>query len=184
MLRAILTWLSLSSSAIAAPVSQSYLCTQGHEDEAATKLQSFAKQSVLRFFKARRIEINQSTLQIGISASTQPGLDGPSYVSFAGNTGGAIGLTRSSVAGTVSAQDGTKFSILFSSGSDLQDAAEYRVKARQRGFDKEGNAIGRHCALQIFYSGDGEATKTSLVLYATSGHVLGRIGLPSRISLY
>jgi hypothetical protein len=175
--------LLLCTSSLAAPVSQSYLCFQGHEQEATTKLQTFVKQAVTDFFKDRKIAIDSSSLQINLSSSTRPGYDAPSFVSF---TGGASGTSAaaSSVAATVAAQDGTKFSVLLSSGSDNQDAAEYRVVSTQQGFDREGNAIHQHCSLRLFNSGDGQATENLLIINAASGHVLGSIRLPSRISLY
>jgi hypothetical protein len=79
---------------------------------------------------------------------------------------------------------GTKFNVLLSSGSDIQDAAEYRVISTQQGFDKEGNAIHQHCTLALFDPGDMEATKNLLIINAVSGHALGSIHLPSRIVLY
>lgn len=177
--------LLLCGSALAAPISQDYLCVQGHEQDAAKKLQTFIRQAIIDFFKERRIAINSTTLQINLSSSTQPGTDGPAYISFTGGAGaGSSGLAASSVAGTVAAQDGTKFNVLLSSGSDTQDAAEYRVVSAQRGFDREGNAIGRHCALKLFNSGAGEGTESLLVVNAASGHALGRIRLPARISVY
>jgi hypothetical protein len=179
-LRTLAFSLVLCASSLAAPVSQSYLCVQGHEQEATTKLQTFVKQAVSDFFKDRKIAIDSSSPQINLSISTRPGYDTPSFVSF---TGGASGTSAagSSVAATVAAQDGTKFSVLLSSGSDNQDAAEYRVVSTQQGFD---NAIHQHCSLRLFNSGDGEATETLLIINAASGHVLGSIRLPSRISLY
>jgi hypothetical protein len=182
-LRALAFLLLFCGSSLAAPVSQDYLCVQGHEQDATTKLQTLVKQSVTDFFKNKDIAINASTLQVNLSSSTQTGEDEPPYVSFTGSAGGS-GFTAASVAATVAAQDGTKFNVLLSSGSDNQDAAEYRVVSTQRGFDKEGNAIDHHCALTLFSSGDSEATKSLLVINAASGHVLGLIRLPARISLY
>jgi hypothetical protein len=172
-------------SALAAPISQDYLCVQNHEQDATNKLQTFVKQAVINFFKDRRIAINPSTVQINLTNSTQRA-DGPAYISFGGSAAaaGSSGLGGSSVAGTVTAHDGTKFNVLMSSGSDSQDTAEYRVVSIQRGFDREGNAIGRHCALKLFNSGDGEATENLLVINAASGHALGRIRLPASISIY
>ena len=93
-------------------------------------------------------------------------------------------LDLASLAGTVAANDGTKFNVLFSSGSDSQDNAEYRIIAGQKGFDREGNPIDRHCQLELFDAGDSEASKTLLVLNAGSGHVLGPIPLPAQLPLY
>jgi hypothetical protein len=183
-LRALAFLLLVCGAVLAAPVSQNYLCVQGHEQDATTKLQELVKQSVTDFFKERDIAIDASTLQVNLSSSTQTGGDSPSYVSFTGSAaGGGSQFSGTSVAATVAAQDGTKFNVLLSSGSDNQDAAEYRVVSTQRGFDKEGNAIDHHCALTL-YSGDSEATKSLLIINAASGHVLGRIRVPSRISLY
>jgi hypothetical protein len=99
--------------------------------------------------------------------------------------GGGAGLGgSSSPAATVTAKDGTRFNVLFSSGSDTQDTGEYRIIASQRGFTREGNPIGRRCRLRLFESGDFDATRTLLVINASSGHVLGRIPLPSEISVY
>jgi hypothetical protein len=177
--------LLLCGSSLAAPISQDYLCVQGHEQDATTKLQTFIRQAVVDFFNRRRIAINSSTLQINLSSSTQPGADGPPYISFTGGAaGGTSGLAASSTAGTVTAQDGTKFNVLLSSGSDTQDAAEYRVVSTQRGFDREGNAIRRHCTLKLFNLGEGEGTESLLIVNAASGHALGSIRLPARISLY
>jgi deoxyribodipyrimidine photolyase len=53
-----------------APVSQHYLGTQGHEREAAAKLQDFIKQAVPEFFEKRNIPINAASLQINVSVST------------------------------------------------------------------------------------------------------------------
>jgi hypothetical protein len=77
-----------------------------------------------------------------------------------------------------------KFNVLFSSGSNDQDSAEYRITRTQRGFDREGNAIGQHCALNLFNSGDSEATENLLIVNAASGHPLGSVYLPSYISVY
>lgn len=172
-------------SAVAAPVNQNYLCVQGHEQDATNKLQTFVRQAVVDFFKNRRIAINSGTLQIHLSSSTQPGADGPPYISFTGSGAAASSaLSTPSIAGTVAAQDGTKFNVLLSSGSDTQDTANYRIVSTQRGFDREGNAIGRHCALKLFNSGATESTESLLIINAASGHALGLIRLPASISLY
>jgi hypothetical protein len=183
--RPLFFWLLSCTCSLAAPVSQAYLCVQGHEQDATTKMQTFIRQAVTEFFKDRRIAINPTTLQINLGNSTQAGADAPAYLSFTGNApAGSSALTASSVAATVAAQDGTKFNVLLSSGSDNQDAAEYRIIRTQRGFDREGNAVGQHCTLRLFSSGDIEATKGLLVVNAASGHPLGRIRLPSVITLY
>jgi hypothetical protein len=183
-LRAAILWLCLSSSALAAPVSQNYLCTQGHEQDATAKLQNFIKQAVLDFFKKRKIPIDAASLQINLSVSTQTGMDTVPNIQFKGSVAGGSAPAVSSNAATVSAQGGTKFNVLLSSGSDNQDAAEYRVISTQQGFDKEGNAINQHCMLALFNPGDMEATKDLLIINAVSGHALGSIHLPSRIVLY
>jgi hypothetical protein len=176
--------LLLCTSSLAAPISQSYLCVQGHEQEATTKLQTFVRQAVINFFKDKKIAIDPSSVQVNLSSSTRSGYDAPSFVSVTGGASSASPLAASSVAATVAAQDGTKFNVLLSSGSDGQDKAEYRVVSTQQGFDREGNAIHQHCTLRLFNSGDGEATETLLIINAVSGHVLGSIRLPSTISLY
>jgi hypothetical protein len=178
--------LLLCGSSLAAPVGQAYLCVHGHEQDATTKLQTFVRQSVVDFFRSRRIAINSTTLQITLSSGTQAGMDGPPYLSFSGGApaGGDSALAASSVAGTVAAQDGTKFNVLLSSGSDTQDSADYRVVSTQRGFDREGNAIGQHCGLKLFNSGASGATESLLIVNAASGHTLGLIRLPASISLY
>lgn len=177
--------LLLCGPALAAPVSQDYLCVQGHEQDATNKLQTYIRQAVVDFFRRRRIAINSSTLQVNLTNSTQSGADVPPYISFTGSAAaGSSGLAASAVAGTVAAQDGTKFNVLLSSGSDTQGTAEYRVVSTQRGFDREGNAIGRHCTLKLFNSGAFEATESLLIVNAASGHTLGLIRLPARISLY
>jgi hypothetical protein len=183
-LRALAFLLLFCASSLAAPVSQSYLCVQGHEQEATAKLQTFVKQAVINFFENRKIAIDSSSLQINLSSTTRSGYDAPSFVSFNGAASSTSPLAASSVAATVAAQDGTKFNVLLSSGSGNQDAAEYRVVSTQQGFDREGNAIHQHCTLTLFNSGDGEATETLLIANAASGHVLGLVHLPSRISLY
>jgi hypothetical protein len=172
LLRTLAFSLLLCYPSLAAPISQSYLCVQGHEQEATTKLQTFVKQAVINFFKDRKIAIDSSSLQVNLSSGTRSGYDAPSSVSFTGGATSASPLAASSVAATVAAQDGTKFNVLISSGSDSQDAAEYRVVSTQQGFDREGNAIHQHCALRLFNSGDGEATENLLVINATSGHAL------------
>ncbi|HLH95085.1 MAG TPA: hypothetical protein VKW08_08200 [Xanthobacteraceae bacterium] len=171
-------------TSMSAPVSHSYLCVQGHEQDAVTKLQMFIKNAVTSFFKDRKIAIDPPTLQINISSSTQAGWESPPYLSFSGSAAASAIAGASSIGATVAAQDGTKFNVLFSSGSGEQNAAEYRIQGTQQGFDKEGNAIHPHCTLQLFNSGDDAATKSLLVINATSGHTLGLIRLPSRISLY
>jgi hypothetical protein len=177
--------LLLCGPALAAPVSQDYLCVQGHEQDATNKVQTYIRQAVVDFFRRRRIAINSSTLQINLTNSTQSGADVPPYISFTGSVAaGSSGPAASAVAGTVAAQDGTKFNVLLSSGSDTQGTAEYRVVSTQRGFDREGNAIGRHCTLKLFNSGAFEATESLLIVNAASGHTLGLIRLPARISLY
>jgi hypothetical protein len=98
-----------------------------------------------------------------------------------GYAGGGLG---SAPAATVTAKDGTRFDVLFSSGSDTQDAGEYRILASQRGFTREGNPIGRHCRLRLFESGDFDATRSLLVVNAGSGHTLGLIRLPAEIWVY
>jgi hypothetical protein len=100
-----------------------------------------------------------------------------------GYAGGGLGL-GSAPAATVTAEDGTRFDVLFSSGSDTQDAGEYRILASQRGFTREGNPIGRHCRLRLFESGDFDATRSLLVINASSGHALGLIRLPAVIWVY
>jgi hypothetical protein len=100
-----------------------------------------------------------------------------------GYAGGGLGL-GSAPAATVTAEDGTRFDVLFSSGSDTQDAGEYRILASQRGFTREGNPIGRHCRLRLFESGDFDATRSLLVINASSGHALGLIRLPAEIWVY
>jgi hypothetical protein len=182
-MRTALAWLLLCGPVFAAPISENYLCVQGHEQEATTKLQAFVKEAIISFFRDRNIPINVSTLQITLTGNTQTGTSLPPYVSFTGNTGSS-GLTSSSLAATVAAQDGTKFNVLLSSGSNDQDSAEYRIIRTQRGFDGEGNAVEQHCTLNLFNSGDSEATRTLLIVNAGSGHVLGSLHLPDRISLY
>jgi hypothetical protein len=185
LVRALLAWLVLCGTSMAAPVSQDYLCVQGHEQAATTKLQASVKAAITDFFEDRRIAINPSTLQVNLNGSTQSGGDSPPYFSFTGNTGaGGTAFTASSTAATVTAQDGTKFNVLLSSGSDDQDAAEYRILRTERGFDKEGNAVGPHCTLRLFNSGDIEATESLMIVNAASGHPIGRIRLPYTIALY
>jgi hypothetical protein len=108
-------------------------------------------------------------LKFSVHLTTQTDTSGPPYVAFTGDAGGS-NLTGAALAGTVAANDGTKFNILFSSGSDSQDNAEYRIAANQSGFDREENPIDRHCRLKLFDAGDSEASKTLLVLNAGSGH--------------
>jgi hypothetical protein len=175
--------LLLSSSSFAASVGSSYTCVQGHEKEATAKLQALGIQALKEFFKNRNIDINESTLKFGVTLTTQTDSSGAPYAAFSGSTGGS-NLTGAALAGTVAASDGTKFNVLFSSGSDSQDNAEYRIVATQKGFDGEGNPIDRHCQLKLFQSSDSEASKTLLVLNAGSGHVLGLIQLPAQLPLY
>jgi hypothetical protein len=182
-MRTALAWLILCGPAFGAPISENYLCVQGHEQEATTKLQSIVKDAIINFFRDRNIAINASTVKINLASSTLTGTSLPPYLSFTGNAGSS-GLTSSSLAATVTGQDGTKFNILLSSGSNDQDSAEYRIIRTQRGFDREGNAVDQHCMLDLFDSGDSEATRTMLIVNAGSGHVLGSIHLPARISLY
>jgi hypothetical protein len=54
---------SRTTTAFAAPISSIYNCTQGHEQEAAEKLQAFALQALKNFFGKRNIEVNSNTLQ-------------------------------------------------------------------------------------------------------------------------
>lgn len=182
-MRTIILSLLLSGSSFAASVNSNYTCVQGHEQEAKAKLQVFATQALMNFFRNRNIEINPSALQFDASFTTQNNIDGAPYVGFTGNTGGS-GLAGSATAGTIAAKDGTKFNVLFSSGSDNQDMGEYRIVGTQSGFDREGNPINRHCQLNLFDSGDAEVTKTLLILNAGSGHILGLIPLPAQIPLY
>jgi hypothetical protein len=182
-LRTIFLSLLLCGSSFAASVSRDYSCVQGHEQDATTKLQTFATQALTNFFKNRSIEIDPSTIQFNASLSIQAGVDSAPHVEFTGGTSGGSGLTGSAVAGAVAAKDGTKFNVIFSSGSDNQDMAEYRAVSSQSGFDREGNPINGHCRLELFI-GDLDATKTLLVLNAGSGHVLGLIPLPVQIPLY
>jgi hypothetical protein len=181
-LRAIILLFLLSGSSFAASVTSHYTCVQGHEQEATAKLQAFGTQAVANFFRQKNIEINASTLQFSVALNTQEDINGAPYVAFAGNAGGDPG--GSPVGGSVVAKDGTKFNILFSSGSDEQNAAQYRAVGTQSGFDREGNPMNRHCQLKLFNSGDGNGTKNLLVVNAVSGHVLGLIPLPVQISLY
>ena len=183
-MRTIALSLLLCGSSLAAPISQSYLCVQGHEQEATTKLEVSLKQAITSFFKDKKIAVDASTLQITLTSGTQTGAFAPPFLSFTGSGAGSSASAPSSVAATVAAQDGTKFNALLSSGSSDQNAAEYRIVRAQRGFDKEGNAMGEHCSLELFNSGDEEATETMVILNAASGHILGRIRLPSRISVY
>lgn len=182
-MRTVLAWLFLCGPVFAAPISENYLCIQGHEQEATAKLQAIVKDAIINFFRNRNIAINSASLQINLTSSTQTGTSLPPYVSFTGNVGSS-GLTSSSPAATVAAQDGAKFNVLLSSGSSNQDSAEYRIIRTQHGFDREGNAIDQHCTLTLFDSGDSEATKSLLIVNAGSGHVLGSLYLPARISLY
>lgn len=171
-------------SSFAASVSSNYMCVQGHEQEATSKLKADAAEALTNFFKQRNIDIDPSALQFNVNLTTQTNLDGTPYVGFTGNGGGGSGLTGSAIAGTVAAKDGTKFNVLFSSGSDNQDMGEYRVVSTQSGFDREGNPINQHCYLKLFQSGDSEASKTLLILNASSGHILGSIPLPAQMQLY
>lgn len=182
-MRAIFLLLLLSSPTFAASVNNGYTCVQGHEKEATAKMQAFGIQALKDFFKNRNIDINEPTLKFGVRLTIQTDTSGPPYVAFTGDAGGS-NLTGAALAGTVAANDGTKFNVLFSSGSDNQDSGEYRIVATQKGFDREGNPIDRHCGLKLFDSGDAEASKTLLVLNAGSGHILGLIPLPSQLPLY
>ena len=181
-MRMIVLLLLLSGPSFAASVNSSYTCVQGHEQDATAKLRAFAIEAATKFFKGKDIEIDPSTLNFNFSLTTQTKVDGAPYVGFTGNAGG--GLTGSALAGTIAAKDGTKFNVLFSSGSDNQDMGEYRIVGTQSGFDQEGNPINGHCRLSLFNSGDSEATKTLLVLNAGSGHIMGLISLPAQIPLY
>jgi hypothetical protein len=183
LLRAIilLSLFLLSRSSFAASVTSHYTCVQGREQEATAKLQTLGTQALANFFRQKNIEINASTLQFSVAVTAQADIDGAPYVAFSGN---AAGLSGSSIGGTVAAKDGTKFSVLFSSGSDEQNTAQYRAVGTQTGFDREGNPMNRHCRLKLFNSGDGNGTKKLLVLNADSGHVLGLIPLPEQIPLY
>jgi hypothetical protein len=176
--------LLLRGTAFAAPVSSRYTCIQGHEQQAADKLQTIAIQAVRQFFSKRNIEITPETLQFSATAAVQADIDRAPFVAFTGSAGGSTALNGPSVAGIAEAKDGTKFNVLFSSGSDTQDAGEYRIATSQSGFDREGNPMNRHCRLTLFDSGDGNASKSLLVINATSGHVLGLIPLPTQIQLY
>jgi hypothetical protein len=121
----------------------------------------------------------------GIPGAAANPVGGAAANSLGGATGyGGGGLGGSTPAATVTAKDGTRFNILFSSGSDNQDAGEYRIIATQRGFTREGNPIGRRCRLRLFESGDFDATRRLLVINASSGHALGLIPLPSEIWVY
>jgi hypothetical protein len=184
ILSLLLSGLLLSGPSFAAPVSSRYTCLQGHEQEATTRLQSFAAKALAEFFKNKKIDIDSSTLQVSVSLTTQTDAGGVPYAAFTGNAGGGSGMTGTATAGIVAAKDGTKFNALFSSGSDEQDNAEYRIVTTQRGFDREGNPINRHCLLKLFDADDSEASRTLLVLNAGSGHVLGLISLPMQITLY
>jgi hypothetical protein len=124
-------------------------------------LQAFATETLTQFFRNRNIEINPSALQFNVGLTTQTDVDGAPYVAFTGNASGGSGLTGSAIAGTVAAKDGTKFNVLFSSGSDNQDRAQYWI-------------VGS----------DAEATRSLLVINAGSGHILGLIALPAQIPLY
>jgi len=183
MLRTILFCLLLCGSLVAAPVSKDYLCVQGHEQDATAKLQTLIKDAIARFFQDRNIAINSSSLQVTLTMSTLPGTNTPPYVSFTGNPNNSA-AGASSVAATVTAQDGTKFTALLSSGSDNQNAAEYLAMRTQRGFDKEGNAVDEHCTLKLFNAGDTMATENLLIVNANSGHTVGLTHLPRQFSLY
>jgi hypothetical protein len=183
-LRTMILLVLLTGPAFGAPVTSHYPCIQGREQDATDKLQQYAKAALASFFKRKGIDVNTSTLQFSVSLTNQTDVDGAPFVGFAGNAGQNSGLGGAPIAGTVAANDGTKFDILLSSGSDDQDMGDYRVVGTQRGFDREGNAIDRHCRLQLFDSGDAESTKSLLVLNAGSGHVLGLIPLPAQIPLY
>ena len=167
---------------LATPVSSSYTCLQGHESQATAKMQSAVTESISKFFKERRIEVNQPAAQISVNLTFQTDGNDRPYAAFTGNSGGA-GSAASAV-GTVIAKDGTKFNVLFSSGSDEQTSGEYRIISLQSGFDREGNALNRRCRLELFISDDGDGSKTLLVLNASSGHIIGLIALPHRIELY
>lgn len=120
----------------------------------------------------------------GASPGGVPGSAGSAAAYVGGGFGLGLGMGGSAPAATLTAKDGTRFEILFSSGSDIQDTGAYRVNATQRGFTREGNPIGRHCRLRLFRPGDFNATRTLLVINANSGHTLGLIPLPSQISVY
>jgi len=251
--RTLIALLLLCGTCTAAPVSSNYTCVQGHEQAATNKLQAYIKRAIIKFFRARRIAIDPSTLQVNVGFNIETGADTKPFVAFTGNasagfaanpgagplgtpggaaaipgaaappgaagsrgapgTAGAIGAPgaaangggvagipganplggvygsaggalASAPAATVTAKDGTQFNVLFSSGSDIQDAGEYRIVATQRGFTREGNPIGRHCHLRLFESGDFEATRSLLVINASSGHALGLIRLPAQILVY
>jgi hypothetical protein len=185
LLRAIILLFLLSGSPFAASVTSHYTCIQGHEQEATAKLEAFGTQALANFFRQKNIEVNASTLQFTVAVTTQEDINGAPYVAFAGSAGGNSGvLGGSTIGGTVAAKDGTKFNVLLSSGSDEQNAAQYRAEGAQTGFDQEGNPTNRHCRLKLFNSGDGNGTKNLLVLNADSGHVLGLIPLPVQIPLY
>jgi hypothetical protein len=184
LLRTIILLFLFSGSSFAASVTSHYTCFQGREQEATAKLQAFGTKALANFFRQKNIEINASTLRFSVALTTQADIDGAPYVAFAGNAGGDSGPSGSSIGGMVAAKDGTKFNVLFSSGSDEQNAAQYRAVGTQTGFDREGNPMNRHCRLKLFNSGDGNGTKNLIVLNADSGHVLGLIPLPVQIPLY
>lgn len=278
IVRTLVGLLLLGGTAVAAPVSSSYSCVQGHEQAATDKLQDYIKHAAIRFFRSRRIAIDPSKLQVNVNLAMQTGAERP-YAGFTGSAGAAafaanlsadmlgtpsspgspggagpagsgptgslgagspgagslgagslgasggrpagsagagagpgsvppavpgaaagpgssaaayvgggfglgIGLGGSAPAATVTAKDGTRFEILFSSGSDIQDTGAYRIIATQRGFTREGNPIGRHCHLRLFQPGDFNATRTLLVINTNSGRTLGLIPLPLQIRVY
>ncbi len=182
LFRTALVWLMFAAPASAASVSSHYTCLQGHEQDATAKLQTAITDALTNFFSKRRIAIDPTSLQVRVTLTTQTEYGGRTYAVFTGSAGGDTGYGMGANAAAPAATDGTKFNVIFSSGSDTQDAGEYRILTSQRGFDKEGNPIDQHCRLKVFNSGDGEASKSILVLNAASGRVLGLISLPAQIS--
>lgn len=182
-LRSMLFLLLSCGPSLAAPVSSGYTCLADHETAATAKMQSLATELIVKFFKRRKIGINNATAQISASFTLQTDANGEPCAAFTGKSAGA-GSATSAAAGTITAKGGTKFNVLFSSGSDNQTSGEYRIISSQSGFDREGNALNRHCRLDLFLSDDGDGSKTLLVVNATSGHVMGLVPLPRRIDLY
>jgi hypothetical protein len=95
---------------LAAPISSSYTCIKGHEQEATNKFQAFAVGAVAKFFNDRGIDVNQPTMQVSVNLTTVAG-DGAPYVAFTG-TGSSTTEPSGTVAGTVAAKDGSKFNVL------------------------------------------------------------------------
>jgi len=150
-------------------------CMDRHEDLAAKLMTKAVSQNIAAMLAKKGISLDLAHSTFEIAAA---------QVKF--ETDGVYGYFGISD-GTVTTKDGTKLTVEFKLNkfnAEDSEAAYFKPVLKSSGFDKEGNAIAPHCMLVADNVGVTNRAEFISISNTTTGRVIGRVELPSRVSLY